>query len=111
MGRELYQNSQVFRRAIDRCAEAVAPRLDRPLAEVMGLVSDRSECDGQAGLLDLGSGAGPTVSTLVLTLTQGVLNAMLIHTLKRAALQAKWSKGISVKPIRTQQKPSARLER
>lgn len=34
----------------------------------------------------LGSGAGPTVSTSVLTLTQGVLNAMLIHSLKRAAL-------------------------
>jgi hypothetical protein len=34
----------------------------------------------------LGSGAGPTVSTSVMTLTQGVLNAMLIHSLKRAAL-------------------------
>ncbi len=34
----------------------------------------------------LGSGAGPTVSTSVLTLTQGVLNAMLIHGFKRAAL-------------------------
>ncbi len=34
----------------------------------------------------LGSGAGPTVSSSVLTLTQGVLNAMLIHSLKRAAL-------------------------
>ena len=34
----------------------------------------------------LGSGAGPSVSTSVLTLTQGVLNAMFIHSLKRAAL-------------------------
>ena len=34
----------------------------------------------------LGSGAGPTISTSVLTLTQGVLNAMLIHSLKKAAL-------------------------
>ncbi len=34
----------------------------------------------------LGSGAGPSVSTSVLTLTQGVLNAMFIHSLKKAAL-------------------------
>ena len=34
----------------------------------------------------LGSGAGPSVSTSVLTLTQGVLNAMLIQSLKRAAV-------------------------
>jgi RNA polymerase sigma factor (sigma-70 family) len=34
----------------------------------------------------LGSGAGPTISTSVLTLTEGVLNAMLIHSFKRAAL-------------------------
>ena len=32
----------------------------------------------------LGSGAGPTVSTSVLTLTQGVLNAMLIHSLQES---------------------------
>ncbi len=34
----------------------------------------------------LGSGAGISTSTSVLTLTQGVLNAMFIQTLKRAAL-------------------------
>ena len=34
----------------------------------------------------LGSGAGPSLSTSVLTLTQGVLNAMFIHSLKKAAL-------------------------
>jgi RNA polymerase sigma factor (sigma-70 family) len=34
----------------------------------------------------LGSGAGPSASTSVLTLTEGVLSAMFIHSLKKAAL-------------------------
>jgi RNA polymerase sigma factor (sigma-70 family) len=44
----------------------------------------------------LGSGAGPTVSTSVLTLTQGVLNAMLIHSLKRAAAMLVWVAAVTV---------------
>jgi acyl transferase domain-containing protein/SAM-dependent methyltransferase len=35
MGRELYESSEVFRAAVDRCVKAVEAELERPLLEVM----------------------------------------------------------------------------
>ncbi|MCP4655465.1 MAG: acyltransferase domain-containing protein [bacterium] len=35
MGKVLYERQEVFRRHLDRCAEILAPELDRPLSEVL----------------------------------------------------------------------------
>src|SRR5207248_3107506 len=35
MGRQLYETQPAFRQALDRCAELLAPYLDRPLLDVM----------------------------------------------------------------------------
>jgi len=39
MGRELYGSEPVFRRAVDRCADAGCEHLERPLLDVMGIRS------------------------------------------------------------------------
>jgi RNA polymerase sigma-70 factor (ECF subfamily) len=79
-GRQLLKD-RLQRRGLTASAGMLAARL--PGEALQALPPRLAELTIKAALA---SGAGPTVSTSVLTLTQGVLNAMLIHSLKRAAL-------------------------
>jgi RNA polymerase sigma factor (sigma-70 family) len=79
-GRQLLKD-RLLRRGLTASAGMLAARF--PGEALQALPSRLAELTIKAAL---GSGAGPTISTSVLTLTQGVLNAMLIHNLKKAAL-------------------------
>ncbi len=79
-GRQLLKD-RLQRRGLTASAGMLAARF--PGEALPALPSRLAELTLKAAL---GSGAGTTITTSVLALTQGVLNAMLIHSLKRAAL-------------------------
>jgi len=79
-GRQLLKD-RLQRRGLTASAGMLAARF--PGEALKALPTRLAELTIKAALC---SGAGPTVATSVLTLSQGVLNAMLIHSLKRAAL-------------------------
>ncbi len=64
MGRRLYQTQPIFRAALDRCAEALRPHLDRPLPQVM------YPADGGGSLLDRTGYAQPALFALEHALTE-----------------------------------------
>jgi len=65
MGRELYETEPTFRRALDRCAECLAGRLDRPLLEVMF-----DESGGEETALDRTAYTQPAMFALECALTR-----------------------------------------
>jgi acyl transferase domain-containing protein/acyl carrier protein len=64
MGRGLYESAPVFRDALDRCAQLLAPQLDRPLFEVL------FPATGDESLIDQTAYAQPALFALEYALTQ-----------------------------------------